>query len=512
MAHYDAIVIGAGLGGLSAAATLARAGLGVRLFERHVQPGGYATTFVRDRHEFEVSLHALSGIGLPGNRGTLWPILEKLGITERVEFLPIEPLYRTIAPGMDIRLPSGPEAALDVLCSAFPEERKGIRRFLREILAIHSEASAATGGGGTPISTFDALTKFPRLSHAAMTPLSVLLDHELNDPRAKLAVAQLWGYFGLPPSRTSLVYFAGGLASYLKYGASYPKGKSQALSNAFADSIEEAGGTVTLGCGVKRILVQGGAVRGVVTDHDETVTADVVLSNASPLTTCLDLIGTDQVPDSYLRRIFAARISLGSLCAYVGLDIEHDKLGLDVHEVFINDSTNIDSHYQSYLTTELPEAFLLACYNGTDPAFSPAGASSVVLVSLADGTSWARAHPASYPSMKQRIASHMLEKANAVFPGLRDHVEVAVVSTPVTNMRYTGNPGGAIYGFANTPAENPGWRPSYRGPIPGLWFAGAWTQPGGGYEPCIASGYLAAKGILAKRGVVRDPYRSRGEA
>ncbi|MFW5739367.1 MAG: FAD-dependent oxidoreductase, partial [Myxococcota bacterium] len=63
MVADDVIVVGAGLGGLAAAATLARAGRGVRLFERHVQPGGYATTFVRGRFEFEVSLHALSGIG-----------------------------------------------------------------------------------------------------------------------------------------------------------------------------------------------------------------------------------------------------------------------------------------------------------------------------------------------------------------------------------------------------------------------------------------------------------------
>jgi phytoene dehydrogenase-like protein len=498
-AHYDAIVIGAGLGGLSAAATLARAGLGVRLFERHVQPGGYATTFVRDRHEFEVSLHALSGIGTPGNRGTLWPILEKLGVSDRVEFLPIESLYRSIAPGLDLRLPPGPEQAIDVLCSTFPDERRGLKRVIREILAIQREATQATSGGDPP-STFEALTRYPRLSHAAITPLSTLLDRELRGPLPKLAVAQLWGYFGLPPSKASLVYFAGGLASYLRFGASYPKGKSQALSNAFVDSIEAAGGRVSLGCGIKKILVRSGSIHGVITDHDETVTAAAVLSNASPLTTCVDLLDKGDVPEQYLRRIFAGRISLGSVCAYVGLDVEHTQLGLLDHEVFINDSADIDSHYEAYLGTGMPEAFLLACYNGTDPTFSPPGTSSVVLVSLASGDAWARVHPAEYPALKHQFAQHMIERANRVFPGLRDHVEVAVVSTPVTNMRYTANPGGAIYGFANTPAENPGWRPGYRGPLPGLWFAGAWTQPGGGYEPCIASGYLAARCILTERG------------
>ena len=501
--HYDAIVIGAGLGGLAAAAKLARAGRSVRVFERHTQPGGYATTFVRGRHEFEVSLHALSGIGTPGNRGRLWSILESLGITDRVEFLPIDPLYRAVAPDMDLRVPSGEQAAIDALCDAFPDERDGVRRVMNEVLAIQREADESSGLGGEPPSTLTALTKYPRLSHAAVTPLSTLLDRELRTPRAKLAIAQLWGYFGLPPSQLSLVYFAAGLASYVRWGATYPRGKSQALSNAFVDVIEQAGGVVSLGNGVSKILCSDGRVTGVRTDREEELTAAVVLSNASPITTCVDLIGRDNVPDAYLRRIGSARLSLGTVCTYVGFDTDHASLGLRDHEVFISDNFDIESQYRSYLGLGRPEAFLLACYNVTDPEFSPKGTSSIVMVSLAPGDAWSRIPPTEYPYAKNRIAEQMLERAERVFPGLRDHVEVAVVSTPVTNMRYTGNPGGAVYGWANTPSENPAWRPDYKGPIDGLWFAGAWTRPGGGYEPCISSGYLAARAILAEKGASR---------
>src|SRR5512136_1427143 len=126
---YDAIVIGAGLGGLSAATMLAKNGLGVLLLERHNVPGGYATSFVRGRYEFEVALHELSGIGPPEHRGNLYRYLDYLGVTRRVEFLRVANMYRSVFPDLDITLPVGREACEEVLCRAFPHEAAGIRRF-----------------------------------------------------------------------------------------------------------------------------------------------------------------------------------------------------------------------------------------------------------------------------------------------------------------------------------------------------------------------------------------------
>ena len=108
--NYDVIVIGAGLGGLSAATYLAREGLDVLLLERHVVPGGYATSFVRGRYEFEVALHELSGIGTPDRRGGLYRYLDYLGVASKVEFINIPNLYRAIFPDLDITLPVGMEA------------------------------------------------------------------------------------------------------------------------------------------------------------------------------------------------------------------------------------------------------------------------------------------------------------------------------------------------------------------------------------------------------------------
>lgn len=495
------MVIGSGLGGLSSAAKLARAGLSVRLLERHTQPGGYATTFYRAPYDFEVSLHELSGIGTPDNRGPLWHDLNGLGVTDEIEFISIPNLYRCVAPGhgLDLRIPADRPGALDALCEAFPHERAGLIRFFEHIYAIRRDIRAI-GRSGTEPSVLQAITRYPAAAHAAAVPLSALLYREIQDPLARLAVGQIWSYFGLPPTKLSLVLFAGGLTSYLSYGASYIKGKSQTLSNALASVIEQAGGEVTLGDGAAEILCDSGRVTGVVTDAGERLGTNTIVANANPITVAFDLIGPDHLPRAFVERLTVTPPSLGTVCVYLGLSRSRQELGLQDHEVFINGTVDLERQFADAHRTAPPDSFLLTAYNVSDPGFSPPGTSVVVLVSLADGLAWQQVAARDYPGLKQRYAEQLVERASALYPQLPHDIEVAVVSTPITNMRYTGNIGGAVYGFAPTPAENPAFRMAQQGPLEGLWFAGAWTRPGGGYEPTISSGLAAAEAILAARG------------
>ena len=505
--HYDAIVIGAGLGGLSAAAFLARGGLSVRVLERHVQPGGYATTFMRGGHEFEVSLHELSGIGPPEDRGGLWEVLDALDITSKVDFVQIPEFYRAIGPDLDLRVPVGREAALDAFCRAFPRERKGLTRLMDTSFAIQAAGTAI--GVGKDVNVAVALARFPHAVHAATVPLAKVLDRELRDPLARLAWAQIWGYFGLPPSRLSYVYFAGAIASYIRFGPSYPRGKSQALSNAFVEVIEEAGGRVSLGNGVRRVLTDAGRVTGVIDDHDELLSAGLVVSNANPISTCVDLIGAKNVPQHFLRRLASARPSLSAVTVYLMLDDDHEACGLLDHELFLNSSIDIEEQYLACLDLGQPRGLSVTTYNVADQEFSPPGTTAVSLTALTEGAAWVRLDPADYPATKARLADQMVAQVNSVFPGFRDRIRTAAVATPITNMRYTGNVNGSIYGFDMTPAENPAWRLAYEGPLDGLWFTGAWTRPGGGYEPCIESGHACAQQIL-RRVKGRQPRLPRG--
>jgi prolycopene isomerase len=503
---YDAIVIGAGMGGLSAATMLARNGLDVLLLERHNIPGGYATSFVRGRYEFEVALHELSGIGPPDRPGGLLRYLDYLGVAGKLEFYRMPNIYRAIildedeskGVKVDITLPVGREAFEKKLCQAFPHEAKGIRRFIKRVFDLgrdYGRVIRQRGDTGNPL-TFPF--RYPHLFRYLPVTASQVLDRDVSDPLVRSVLTAYWGYFGLPPSKLSFLFFAIGLAAYVKQWPAFPKGRSQALSNAFLATFEEYGGQARMNCGVERITTENGSVTGVITESGETFTADRIISNADPITTCQRMIGEAVVPERFFARLQSSEIATSTLNVYMGVACPPEELGLDEHEVFITIGGDTDRQAGPMSGIEAPKYIGASCYNFAHPDISPPGTSIVVLIALMDGEPWYDVPPAEYVDTKNRIADAMIDTVERVSPGLREHIEVIEVATPITNMRYAGAMGGSIYGFSQPPRDATVWRMSHRGPLEGLHFVGAWTQPGGGFEPAIMSGQIAGGAILSQ--------------
>jgi phytoene dehydrogenase-like protein len=493
---YDVIIIGAGLGGLSSATYLARQGLKVLLLERHVVPGGYATSFVRGRFEFEVALHELSGIGTPDRRGGLYRYLDYLGVTNKVEFINIPSLYRAIFPDLDITLPVGREAFEEKLLQTFPYEKEGILRFLKRVFDLRVDfVKIARQGSGRVITMPFRLPHFFRY---LPTTWSHVLNRDVKDPLVRAVLSQYWGYVGLPPSQISFLFFASTLAAYIKRGPAFPKGRSQALSNALLATFEELGGQARLKCGVQRILTANGSVKGVVTEAGEEYHADWIVSNADPITTCRELIGIEKVSPSFFTKLQSSDLSPSTINVYLGVAKNAQALGLDEHEIFINESEDFDSLHEMMYSLQSPPSIAITCYNVVYPEISPSNTCIVVLTALAYGEPWHRLSADQYFKTKERIGDHMIRMTETIAPGLREHIEVVEVSTPVTNMRYAGTMGGSIYGFNQPPRDNLVWRMGHRGPLEGLYFVGAWTRPGAGFEPALFSGQMAGSAILRK--------------
>jgi prolycopene isomerase len=491
---YDAIVIGAGLGGLAAATQLAHSNLNVLLLERHNVPGGYATSFVRGRYEFEVALHELSGIGPPERRGNVYRALEHLGMADRLEFLPVTNLYRAVFPGLDITLPVGREPFESKLVQNFPHEASGIRRFIKRVFDFgHDHAMFLRQRRRVHPATIPF--RFPKFIRYLPATWGQVLDRDVKDPAARAVLSAYWGYVGLPPSKISFVYYANTMAAYVSRGAAFPKGRSQALSNAFFARFEELGGEARMSCGVQRITTQNGRVTGVITEKGDEILADWIVSNADPITTCRDMIGLDRVPSSFFSQLRSSDVAASTLNVYLGVACPPEELELTEHEIFVNADLDFDRHYEQMKVIAPPEAIAVTCYNAVYPDISPPGTSMVVLTALAYGEPWYQVPPSDYVATKNRIADAMIDMAEQVAPGLRDHAEVVEVSTPLTNMRYAGTMGGSIYGFSQPPRDNMVWRMDYKGPLSGLYFVGAWTQPGGGFEPSMMSGLRAARSI-----------------
>jgi phytoene dehydrogenase-like protein len=495
--RYDVLVIGAGLGGLSAATMLAKNGLGVLLLERHNVPGGYATSFVRGRYEFEVALHELSGVGPPESRGAVYRYLESLGMAGKVEFLHVPNLYRSVFPGLDLTLPVGREAFEATLAQAFPHEARGIHRFLERVFAFGRDFSRVVRKRGK-VRPATLPFEHPHFFRYLPVTWGQVLNRDVKDPAVRAVLSQYWGYVGLPPSRISFVYMASTLAAYVRRGAAFPKGRSQALSNAFLTTFEELGGEVRLNCGVQRISTANGRVTGVVTDEGEEISAGWIVSNADPITTCRDLIGLDKTPPSFFAGLQSSEVAPSTVNVYLGVARPPADLGLTEHEIFLNADTDLERHYEGLQRIAPPEAIALTCYNAVYPDISPPGTSMVVLTALAYGEPWYSLPPARYVDTKNRIADAMIDRAEGIAPGLRRYAEVVEVSTPLTNMRYAGTLGGSIYGFSQPPRDNMVWRMGHRGPLERLYFVGAWTQPGGGFEPSIMSGQMTGGAIQRK--------------
>lgn len=495
--QYQAIIIGAGLGGLSAAASLARNGLKVLVLERHNVPGGYASSFVRGRYEFEVALHELSGIGTEESRGELFEYLEQVGVASKLEFTQVKELYRAIYPDLDLILPLGVREYEDTLCQAFPHCASGIRQFLARVKTVAHETAqfVKQQGIGNPLT---AVYRYANTIRYLPATWGSVLERDVKDPKARAVISQDWGYFGMGPSKISFLYFALGLYSYMRLGPWYVRGRSHSLSNAFVQTIEEYGGEVRCNCSVTKIKHENGTVNGVVTQTGEEISADWVISNADPVTTSLNLIGQDAIPASFFTTLRHHTVAPSSFNVYLGIAKSLPELGITTHENFIHRHYDHDRHYEQTKKLEPPSLVLLTCYNTVYPAISPPGTSIIVLTALFYGQPWLQIRPHDYLTVKTRIADSMLNMAEQVVPDLRTYAEVVDVATPLTNLRYTRAMGGSIYGFNNYAFDHTILRMSPRGPLKRLCFVGAWTQPGGGFEPCMMSGKMVGELIARK--------------
>ncbi|MBU2551557.1 MAG: NAD(P)/FAD-dependent oxidoreductase, partial [Proteobacteria bacterium] len=414
MKDYDAIVVGAGLGGLSAATSLARSGKKVLLLERHNVPGGYASSFLRGRFEFDASLHELSGVGAGDVKGPLWMLLKEYGVADRVEFIPIPDLYRCVYPGLDVTVPAGRENFEDVLCDRFPGQAKGIRHFSSIIFDFAMEAI----GGDLMGRGFDQLdfSKLPTVSAHMHSTMADVCFPLVEDHRARAVLGQLCHYIGQPPSTVSFLPYAMAAMSYLTFGPVHVKGTSQALSQAFVEVIEAHGGEVRLNNGAARILVSGGRVRGVVAEDGTEIACPCVICNANPAVTCLKLIGREHVPGWYLKRLGAWSPGLSTFNVFLGLDVPVSELGLLNHETFVGHDYDLDRQYRNAarsLEADLPGASV-AAYNAADPDFSPPGTSAVVITTGAYAGPWFELGPEAYLAAKTDMTRKALAMAETV--------------------------------------------------------------------------------------------------
>lgn len=499
MADYDAIVIGAGNGGLAASVTLAKSGAKTLLLERHNIPGGCATSFVRGRFEFEVALHQLSGIGTESFPGPLRGTLNDLGVADELELVQMENLYRAVSPGnYDVTLKADRSLSIAALKEGFPHESDNIDRFF-DLIWEYCNQWIHVMFMRDPESSPE---KYPIYFKYALKPMQAVLDQYLSDTTLQTIVGMYWSYLGMPPRRLPFGEFAVVLWAYTEFKPWHIKGGSQTLSNALLNRFLSDGGDVRFCCGAKKIGVQDERVVSVVTEHGDEITTDRVISNASTYATYVDLLDQSVVPESRWKELGARNVGVSAVTLFIGFDAEPDQLGIRETTNFLTSASDSNQVWEDSHTLNPPRSMLFSCYDVDDPGFSPPGCSQAALISLAYAEPWLKVPPHQYHDTKYRIAEQMLELLYRVFPDCRDHIEELDVGTPLTHMRYLGHPGGAIYGFDQATQDTELFIDK-SSPIKGLYHTGAWVASGG-FQPTLMSGASTARLALRSLKSRRD--------
>ncbi len=510
---FDAIIVGAGTGGLTAAGLLAKRGLKVLVLDQHYVAGGNATVFRRRNYEFDVGLHY---IGDCGPNGLIPRALRACGVTD-VEFEELDPDgYETyVYPDMRFRVPKGIDKFRQRLKEVFPAEATGIDRYCKLLSQIQEFQKVIAN----PLSGMWVLPKSTLLLRWANKTFGEFLASCTDDARLKAVLGGQHGDYGMPPSRASLIIGAAVANHYLQ-GAYFPRGGGQIMADKLADAIEANGGKILLRATVEEIVVEDGVAKGVRFNNKHTgervVHAPIVISNADLKHTIADLVGPSHLKERTIQKTAAYEMSPGLAALYLGIDRDlkaegHPRTNYWIYPEYDYEPAYADIKAQRFVEKPFAYISIASLKDPTNPRLAPDGITNLQIMTLVPSSfeAWGITEAEykdgsyrkkeSYLAKKTALVDQLLAAAKPVFPDLEDRIVFQELATPITHRRYVNSSGGTSYGIALTPEQFLNKRPGPKTEISGLYLCGASTRAGHGIGGVTMSGLEAAAAVLGKK-------------
>lgn len=504
---WDAIVIGSGMGGMTAAALLAKLGKRVLVLEQHYVPGGFTHTFARKRWTWDVGVHAVgevSGRGMPAR------VLDRL-TDGRLKWASLGDPYDVFSfpDGFQIDFPGDRHRLRANLVEAFPGEEAAIDGYLglcRDIgraMRGYYLARIAPRRLSRPADRIMGREARKWLRRTAADVLAELTDN----PKLRTVLAAQWGYHGAVPSRASFAMQAL-VTRHFFYGAWYPVGGSGRIAVELLRTVAEAGGWTRIYADVEQILIEKGRAVGVRMKDGSDHRAPRIISAAGVMSTLRHLLPAE-ARGGWTDEVLALKPAPAHVCLYLGFEGDIRTAGAGPANQWFWNTWSTEAQGWDIRADPLPDAPVLYCsfpslkdpehdagpdelHTGEVVTFVPWEA----FAAFRD-TTWKRRGP-EYDALKQRLHDALLEQFLQRMPELRPMLKYSELSTPLSTAHFVRPMAGSIYGIEPTPERfrNRYLRP--RSPIKGLYFGGSEVS-GVGVVGAMMGGLLA--------GAAADPLR-----
>lgn len=502
--NYDAIIIGAGLGGLTTGATLVKKGKKVLVLEQHIIPGGAATIFERKGIKFEVGLHEMDW-GTP-DRDMKALIFRKLGILDTLPMVTLPQVWRIKTESKEYTIPHGRENVINYLSEQFPSEAKGIKKYfaaMKEITTINR----ALPNDLNPIQFFlFPILVLPSIIKGMIQKSNVgdKLDKFIKSDTLKNILNVNIVYYSDNPYEFAWDYHAAAQYSYYNSGV-YIKGGSQVLSNQLADVITNNGGEIRYLADVQKIEMEGNKAIGITYQDRKskemiTVYGKKIVANCSPENVYNGTMVPSKFQEPKVKDLKDA-CSLWSIYIIFKEPLSKKYPGM-AYSTFLGSEEYLNGG-QKVLHKTLTECpiedrpFVLVDYSTIDSGLVPENDSRGfgVLCGNSYLSEWEMSTE-EYKTKKEQFAKHLFSRLEKTYPGITDNIEYFEVSTPKTVQRYLKTPSGTAYGYRQKGYSKWNRAPFKSSQIKNLHFTGAWSYPGGGFTGAIICGYHTAIDML----------------
>ncbi len=446
MDKFDCVVIGAGFGGLGAAANLARKGLKPLVIERHNSPGGSASSFVRGRFEFETSLHMWIDAQMA-------PVVNgELGVTEEI-----------------CNIPSGndwvyKDADGTVKHHVLPKDFEGLKAKLKEVMPEYAQdvetlmnISAEMVGAlmpmdGVPPEQIAAM--FPHLAEFSQYTVQQAFE-KLGTPKILQDIFTVpWFFEGPANDKVNFARWAAIFFVLFTQPTQYPANRTYGITSELESIVRKNGGDVWYNTAVSKINVKNGQVTGVETNRGDKIETSIVVSNAAPRAVYGELIDKSEVKDYTFQLINSMVDNVSFFNIYMGLDIPAEELGFKNWQIFACEDRNVDKMMEASYTLDGPYCYDVLCYNVAMPDWSPKGTSTLCITIPMRGIAFEGLSQKEYVQVKDRIAEYAVKDFEKMMGlDLISHIEELEVATPVTIARYNGHHYGSL-GYEMSPTNS----------------------------------------------------------